>query len=124
MSRQSHRSWRGTHDFIELTYCHDRFPNTTIREEKIKKKNDPLIQMLKIVGWNVNPLITVRTWVRGVVHKQSLEALNKLKIHPHPFLRSQKTHETHTSNCHKIPHTPRPKLKIARQQPSSFDMLS
>lgn len=54
--------------FIEFTHYHDRY--------------DPRMQMLKFVGWNVNPLNIVTTWVRGVVHKQSLEALGRLKIPP------------------------------------------
>lgn len=38
--------------------------------------------MLKIAGWNVDPLITITTAVRGAMHKQALEALQKLKIPP------------------------------------------
>ena len=36
--------------------------------------------MIKIVGWNVNPLIIVARGVRGVVQKQSLKALENLTI--------------------------------------------
>ena len=34
------------------------------------------------MGWNVNPLITVIIDVQGIVHKQSLKALEKLKNTP------------------------------------------
>ena len=64
--------------FIEFTYCHDRFPNTT-HSEKTTKYN-PLIKTLRAAGWQVNPLITITAGVRGAIHEQSIEDPEKLKI--------------------------------------------
>jgi len=71
--------------------------------------------MLKVARWNVDPLITITIVVRGAMHKQSLEALQKLKI---PLKESKKLIRIHTSNIHKIPHISCPKHKKARQQSS------
>ena len=51
-------------------------------KERKQANMTPLIQTLKTLGWNVNPLITVTVEVRGVIHKQSLKALEKLKLPP------------------------------------------
>ena len=64
--------------FIEFTYCHDIFPNTA-HNEKTAKYNS-LVQTLKIVGWQVNPLITIIAGVRGAIHEQTIKKLEKLKI--------------------------------------------
>ena len=64
--------------FIEFTTCHDKFPNTA-HKEKIEKYN-PLIQTLRTVGWQVNPLITITTGVRGAIYEQPIKELEKLKI--------------------------------------------
>jgi hypothetical protein len=64
--------------FIEFTYCHDIFPNNA-HNEKTAKYN-PLIETLRIAGWQVNPLITFTAGVRGAIHKQPIKELEKLKI--------------------------------------------
>ena len=58
---------------MEFTYCHDKFPNTA-QIEKATKYN-PLIQALRIMEWQVNPLITITTDVRGAIHEQSIQRI-------------------------------------------------
>lgn len=72
-------SLTNTMQFIEFTCCHDRFHNTTIRETC--DKYNPLIQLLIIVGWIINPLITITTSINKTIHKYSLLALKHLKLH-------------------------------------------
>ena len=64
--------------FIEFTYCHDKFPNTT-QKEKTEKYN-PLIQTLRTAGWKVKGLITITTRVRGAIHERPIKELENLKI--------------------------------------------
>ena len=43
---------------IKFTYRHKRFPNIAIKDKS--NKHNPLIQTLKIVEWNVSPLLPSR----------------------------------------------------------------
>ena len=43
-------------EFIEFTYCHDRFPKQAITQKH--KKYDPFIKAIQNNGWKTNPLIT------------------------------------------------------------------
>ena len=49
---------------------------------KVKKttKYNPLIQTLRTLCWQVNPLITITTGVRGVIHEQPIKELEEKKI--------------------------------------------
>lgn len=69
--------------------------------------------MLKIAGWNVDLLITITTAVRGAMHKQALEALQKLKIPPQGVKKLMEY-------IHQTPHIPCPKHKsLATIKPQS-----
>ena len=52
-----------------------QIPHTT----KKTARHNPLIQTLRTAGWQVNPLITITTGVRGAIHEQSIKDLEKLK---------------------------------------------
>ena len=67
-----------TIQFIEFTYCHDRFPEQA-RANK-HTKYDPLITNIQNYGWKTTPLITIIAGVRGAIHEHSIEQLNKLKL--------------------------------------------
>ena len=62
---------------IEFTYCHDKFHNNA-HNEKTAKYN-PLIQTLRTTRWQVNALITITAGVRGVIHEQPINELEKLQ---------------------------------------------
>jgi hypothetical protein len=47
---------------------------------KKNAKYNPLIQTLRIAGWQVNPLTTITTCVRGAICEQAIKDLEKLKI--------------------------------------------
>jgi len=53
----SHPSTHLTIQFIEFTYCNDRFPQTTIDIKN--KKYQPLINSIINLGWKVDPLIVI-----------------------------------------------------------------
>ena len=67
-----------TIQFIEFTYCHDKFPEQA-RTHK-HTNYDPLIQSIQNNGWKPYPLITITAGVRGAIHEHSIEQLTKLKI--------------------------------------------
>ena len=67
-----------TIQFIEFTYCHDRFPEQAITHKHTKY--DPLINNIQSAGWKTNPLITITAGVRGAIHAYSIKQLTKLKI--------------------------------------------
>jgi hypothetical protein len=74
-----------TVQFIEFTYCHDRFPEQACTHKHTKY--DPLITTLRANGWKTNPLITITTGVRGAIHENSIEQLTNLKI-PKPHIKT------------------------------------
>ena len=52
----------------------------THTHNKKTTKYNPLIQALRIAGWQVNPLITITTCVRGAIHKHHTKDIEELKI--------------------------------------------
>lgn len=64
--------------FIEFTYCHDRFPDQALEQKHAKY--DPLINTIQNNGWKVNPLITITAGVRGAIHEHSIKKLTNLNI--------------------------------------------
>jgi hypothetical protein len=67
-----------TVQFIEFTYCHDRFPEQTLAQKHAKY--DPLNQAIQNNGWITNPIITITAGVQGAIHEHSLQKLADLKI--------------------------------------------
>ena len=67
-----------TIQFIQFTYCHDRFLEQALTHKH--NKYDPLINTIQNQGWKINPLITITTGVRGAIHEHSIDQLIKLKI--------------------------------------------
>ena len=67
-----------TVQFIEFTYCHDRFPKQACTHKHAKY--DLLITTLQNNGWKTNPLITITDGVRGAIHENFIEQLTNLKI--------------------------------------------
>ena len=68
-----------TIQFIEFTYCNDRFSAET-REQKITKYQ-PLINSIIARGWNVAPLIVLASGARATTHIPSMKELKtKLKL--------------------------------------------
>jgi hypothetical protein len=68
-----------TVQFIEFTYCNDRFSLDKINEKTIKYQG--LIDDIKARGWNVDPLLVLTTGTRGSTHTNTLSALtNSYKI--------------------------------------------
>ena len=70
-----------TIQFIEFTYCNDRFSVET-RERKLTKYQ-PLIDNIIARGWNVAPLIVLASGARATTHIPSMKELEtKLKLPP------------------------------------------
>jgi hypothetical protein len=67
-----------TIQFIEFTYCHDRFPEQAITHKHAKY--DPLNNIIQNKGWKTNHLITITAGVRGAIHEHSIENLTKINI--------------------------------------------
>jgi hypothetical protein len=65
-----------TLQFIEFTYCNDRYSPDKI-QEKIDKYLG-LINDIKAGGWNVDPLITLITGARGSTHKNTISKLTRV----------------------------------------------
>ena len=64
--------------FIEFTYCNDRFSLESINR-KIEKYQ-PLIEDIKNKGWMVEPLIVIRARARASTHIPSMKILEFSKI--------------------------------------------
>jgi hypothetical protein len=68
-----------TIQFIEFTYCNDRFSDETM-DRKITKYQ-PLINDIVARGWNVAPIIVLASGARATTHIPSMNALaTKLKL--------------------------------------------
>ena len=67
-----------TIQFINFTYCHDKFPKQALSQKHTKY--DPLINAIGNKGWKTNPLITITAGVRGAIHEKSIEKLVDLDI--------------------------------------------
>jgi hypothetical protein len=64
-----------TIQFIEFTYTNDRYPEDKINT-KINKYQ-PLIDDIKLWGWNIKPLIVISAGARGTTHIPSLKVLKE-----------------------------------------------
>jgi hypothetical protein len=64
-----------TTQFIEFTYCNDRYSPNKIQEKT--NKHLRLINDIKARGWNLDPLITLTTGARGSIHKQTISKLKQ-----------------------------------------------
>ena len=64
-----------TIQFIEFTYCHDRFPEQAITQKHAKY--DPLTNAIQSKEWKTKPLITITAGVRGAIHKQSIKRIRR-----------------------------------------------
>jgi hypothetical protein len=62
--------------FIEFTYCNDRYSLDKIDEKTIKYKG--VIEDIKARGWKVDPLLVLTAGARGNIHKTSISALKNL----------------------------------------------
>ena len=68
-----------TIQYIEFTYCNDRFPTETI--ERKTTKYQPLIDDLTNNGWIVAPLIVLASGARATTHIPSMKTLEtQLKL--------------------------------------------
>jgi hypothetical protein len=61
--------------FIEFTYCNDRYFLNKIQEKTDKYLG--LINDIKARGWNVDPLITLTVGARGSTHKNTISELKR-----------------------------------------------
>jgi hypothetical protein len=59
--------------FIEFTYCNDRYSPNKIQEKTDKYLG--LINDIKARGWNVDPLITLTAGARRSTHKNTISEL-------------------------------------------------
>src|SRR5579875_981284 len=68
-----------TIQFIEFTYCNDRFPQETI--ENKKQKYQSLINDITNLGWKTDPLIVIIAGARSTTHTPSMKLLEtKFKL--------------------------------------------
>jgi hypothetical protein len=64
-----------TVQFIEFTYCNDRYSPKKIQEKT--EKYQGLINDIKAKDWNVDPLITLTAGARGSTYKNTITELKK-----------------------------------------------
>jgi ribonuclease HI len=64
-----------TIQFIEFTYCNDRYSPNKIQEKTEKYLG--LINNIKARGWNVDPLITLTAGARGSTHKNTISEIKR-----------------------------------------------
>ena len=65
--------------FIEFTYCNDRFSSKAITRKT--EKYQPLIDNITNIGWNVEPLIVITAGARATTYTPSIKILEeKFKI--------------------------------------------
>jgi hypothetical protein len=69
-----------TVQFIEFTYCNDRYSLDKIDEKTVKYKG--LIEDIKARGWKVDPLLVLIAGARGSIYKNTISALKKLYTIP------------------------------------------
>jgi hypothetical protein len=75
-----------TIQYIEFTYCNDRFPAETL--ERKTTKYQPLLTTLISNGWQVAPLIVLASGARATTHIPSMNALGtQLKL-PTPQIKN------------------------------------
>jgi hypothetical protein len=69
-----------TVQFIEFTYCNDRYSIDKIQEKT--RKYQGLIDAIKAKGWNVDPLLTLTAGARGSTHKSTITDLKNTYTMP------------------------------------------
>jgi hypothetical protein len=69
-----------TIQFIEFTYCNDRYSLDKIQEKTEKYLG--LVNDIKAKGWNVDLLITLTTGARGSTHKDTISELKQTYVLP------------------------------------------
>ena len=62
---------------IEITYCHDRYPNQALTHNHTKY--GPLINTIQKQWMEDQPLITITTRVRRAIHEHSIKKLTNLE---------------------------------------------
>jgi hypothetical protein len=73
-----------TVQFIEFTYCNDRYSSDKIDEKIVKYEG--LIEDIKARGWKVDPLLVLTAGARGSTHKTTISALKNLYSIPNPLI--------------------------------------
>jgi hypothetical protein len=63
-----------TIQFIEFTFCNDRFPLEAI--DRKNHKYEPLLQAIQAHGWNVAPLMVLTAGVRATSHISTMTLLH------------------------------------------------
>ena len=66
-SQPHQMSYNSLHSHIAM--IDSQIPHTKMKTAKY----NPLIQTLRIIGWQVNPLITITAGVRGALHELSIK---------------------------------------------------
>jgi len=61
--------------FIEFTYCHDKFSPDIITQKETKYNT--LLANIRHQGWNVPPLLTITAGVRGAIHSRYKKLLHE-----------------------------------------------
>jgi hypothetical protein len=68
-----------TIQFIEFTYCNDRFSPATLEAKANKYK--PLIENIVALGWKIDPLIVITSGARATTHIPSMKLIeDKFKL--------------------------------------------
>jgi hypothetical protein len=68
-----------TIQFIEFTYCNDKFSPETLKAKANKYK--PLIEIIIARGWKIDPLIVITTCATAATHTPSMKILkDKFKL--------------------------------------------
>jgi hypothetical protein len=65
-----------TIQFIEFTYCNDRFSPETLEAKANKYK--PLIENIAARGWKIDPLVVITTGARAAAHIPSMKILEEI----------------------------------------------
>jgi hypothetical protein len=83
-----------TVQFIEFTYCNDRYSPDKINEKTAKYEG--LIEDIKARGWKVNPLLVLTAGARGNTHKTTISALKNLYSIPKTIIEPMVSQLTQT----------------------------
>jgi hypothetical protein len=75
-----------TIQFIEFTYCNDRFSPETLEAKNNSYR--PLIDSIAARGWKVNPLIVIIAGARATTHIPSMKALESTFKIPMPTIKN------------------------------------
>jgi hypothetical protein len=74
-----------TVQFIEFTYCNDRYSLDKINEKTVKYEG--LIEDIKARGRKVDPLLVLTTGARGNTHKTTISAVKNLYLIPKTLIK-------------------------------------